>query len=147
MHHSLFLLQTHFEMDCKTASNVWNHEGGLVEGVRDHLPGVIEHLDGLVQSFINGEHDEFNEVVQEEVPGEYYVEHAPPGSKLAEMTHDVVGDEVGSQLLEKFFSEKYGQPIRLANICCGSCAISHGRLDFGKKQRLQMAAVNAPHPH
>jgi hypothetical protein len=132
-------------MDCETASKVWNHEGGFIAGVRQHLPGVIEHLDNLVTGFIHDKEDEFNQAVQEMAPGNYYVEHAPPGSDLAELTHDVVGDEAGGDLLDRHFSEKYGQPIHLANICCGSCAVMPRPLEYKEKLELQMAAINAPH--
>ena len=135
-------------MDCETASKVWNHKGGFIAGVQEHLPGVIEHLDRLVIGYVNRREDEFNRVVHEAVSGVsvyFYVEHAPDGSEVAELTHAVVGDEAGGDLLDRHFSEKYGQPIHLANICCGSCAISPGPLEHKEKLKLQMAAINAPH--
>lgn len=145
---SSFKIKHRTNMNCETASKVWNHEDGFIDGVRKHLPGVVEHLDRLVSNCINGNEDSFNESVQKEAPGNYYVEHAPRGSEIADNTHDVVGDEAGSEILDLFFSEKYGQEIHLANICCGSCAIVIGpSLNHKEKLQLQMAAINAPHLH
>ena len=131
-------------MDCKTASKVWNHQGGFIAGVREHLPGVIEELDRLVTNCLEGGQDAFNDAVQKAAPGNYYVEHEPRDSEVAERIHEVVGDEAGSEKLDRFFSEKYGKEIHLANICCESCAIVLGPpLSYQQKIDLQMAAVTS----
>lgn len=130
-------------MDCSTARLVWNHPEGFFAGLNEHLPGVMERLEGVVQAFVDGETNPFDEAVRAEVGmGGFFTAHAEDDDPVAELIHDVLGDIVARDMIERFFSERYKQPIRLANICCKGCYCDNGELDSDTVLRIQLAAVN-----
>lgn len=132
-------------MDCKTARAVWNHPNGFIPGVRQELPGVVERLEEQVRAFVEGRTNVYDTEVRRSsgVEGRYYNDHADTeDDPIAIGIHDVVGDVVGRDMLQKYFSEMFGRPIVFGNMCCANCITHDGTLTDGDLLKLQIAAVN-----
>jgi hypothetical protein len=131
-------------MDCKTAQHVWNHKGGLIDGLNCQRPGLIDHLSQLVLDFKNGQSDPFDAAVKVKVgEGPYRVTHSDGVSKMSQWVHDVLGDQVARRIVEKMLGSRHGiRELRLANICCSGCKVSQGDLGEDLDYRIQLAAVN-----
>lgn len=130
-------------MDCRTARLVWNHEGGLIAGLRQHMPGVVEHLTDQVRKFVERVPDPFDSAVKAKAgDGNYRLEHSDGESHISLAIHDVLGDAVARAKLEDYFSRMFGQRIALANICCSSHKVSSGDETPELEFAIQMAAVN-----
>lgn len=134
------------KMDCKTAKLVWNHPHGFVAGVKAHLPGVMEYLEGICKRFVENTPDAFDQEVKRKAgDGPYRVEHREE-SDLDHMIHDVLGDAAGRMVLEEHFSRMFDCDIRLANVCCKGCSPSLGPLPIEQMVKIQIAAVNTEPP-
>jgi len=131
-------------MNCTTAKAVWNHRDGFLAGLEAELPGVLGELERMVTAFVKKTVHPFNTAVHAQAgTGGYYCEHALTDTdELAEQIHDVVGDVTARNFLQNFFSQKFGQPIVLGNICCSSCVISGGPIEENLMYKIQMTAVN-----
>ncbi len=131
-------------MNCNDAKAVWNHKDGFLAGLQAHLPGVLPELERMVTAFVQKNVHPFNQAVQRLAgTGDYYCEHALTDTdELANQVHDVVGDVTARTFLQNFFSQKFGQPIVLGNICCSSCVISSDPIEEDLMLRIQMTAVN-----
>jgi len=132
-------------MDCKTARAVWNHPEGFIAGVRQELPGVVEKLEEQVRSYVNGETNAYDTTVkrQSDINKPFYTDHADTeDDPVAIGIHDVVGDEAGRIQLQRYFSQLFGQPIRLGALCCSACITHDGTLCEDDLLKLQIAAVN-----
>ena len=130
-------------MDCKTARLVWNHPEGLFAGLRAHMPGVMEFLESSVRSYVNGETNPFDQSVKEQVGGgQFFTSHSDGEDPVSQRVHDVLGDVVAKVELERYFTQRFGQPISLGNICCDGCKISDGTLSHEQLLAIQLAAVN-----
>ena len=131
-------------MDCKTARVVWNHPDGFIAGINVAMPGVIERLTGYVAEFVSGTTNAFHETVKSEsgVTGNYLTHHAEDDDQIAEWAHDVIGDAAGSIKLNQYFTDLFGTPVQLRNICCSGCDISDGQQSDEDILAIQHAAVN-----
>lgn len=131
-------------MNCTTARKVWNHKAGFIAGVREYLPGVMERLEAQVAAYVAGDTNPYNTAVKDQsVFGNFYSEHAATeDDPVAIRIHDVVGDVAGKQELERYFTERFGQPICLGNMCCGSCITHDGTLTAADLLLIQIASVN-----
>ncbi len=131
-------------MNCSTAQKVWGHQGGFFKGLEAHCPGVLEHLTSLAKKLIAGATNPFHARVTSVVGPTckpYYVEHATDDDPLAELAHDVVGDEAARGLIETHISKLLGTEVCFANLCCSGCKASLGRMCLDDSVRIQNAAV------
>ena len=135
-------------MDCQTAKLVWNHPDGPISGIREHCPGVLERLEKVVSDFVHDTHDPFNAAVRSEAgEGNYFVTHADDVDPLTGSVHDVVGDAAANLVLHQYFTQLYGRPVHVANVCCSGCKIHDGTLSPEMVLRIQQVAVNTePEP-
>jgi hypothetical protein len=131
-------------MDCKTAQHVWNHRGGLIAGLNCRMPGLMDHLAGLVKAFKENVPNGFDAAVKRRSgDGPYRVTHEDGLSELSRWTHDVIGDAAACRALERELGARFGIPdLRLANVCCGGCKVSDGDLGDELDLAIQLAAVN-----
>lgn len=130
-------------MDCATARAVWGNPDGYIPGLKATCPGVVEHLDRHVRALLDGSTNPFQDAVRNQIGGgPFYMEHADTDDDpFAHLVHDVVGDAAGRAQLERYFSDRYGVPITLGNVCCSACAVSRGPLSFELVQKIQQAAI------
>lgn len=131
-------------MDCKTARHVWNHNGGLIDGLNCKMPGLVDHLIALTRDFVDQKPDPFDAAVKCKAgDGPYRVVHSDGTSQMAIWIHDVLGDEVAKVQLQMHIGAMLGIPnLRFALICCSGCKVSKGYLGFDKNLKIQLAAVN-----
>ncbi|MBU3669019.1 MAG: hypothetical protein FGM57_03575 [Candidatus Taylorbacteria bacterium] len=105
---------------------------------------MLERLTSLAEKLIAGATNPFHARVTSVVGKTckpYYVEHAADGDPLAELVHDVVGDEAARGLIETYVSKLLGKDICFANLCCSGCKASLGRLCLNDSVKIQNAAV------
>lgn len=131
-------------MDCRTAMKVWNHSEGLIGGLNQEMPGLVEYLSNLVLAFMQRIPDPFDDAVKKIAGnGPYRVTHSDGESQLSRWVHDVLGDQVAQRVLENYLGTMHGIPnLSMANICCSGCKVSSGPLDHDVDYKIQLAAVN-----
>lgn len=130
-------------MDCKTARLVWNHQEGVIAGIKQYLPGVYEYLHEQAERFVSLVPDPYNTCIHDQAGGgDYRVEHSNGESPLAQIVHDVLGDTVACRELGDHFSLLFDREVRFGNLCCGGCITSGVDVDESHLLRIQMATVN-----
>jgi len=137
-------------MNCETARKVWNHPEGLISGLREYLPGVLEGIESRALAFASGKSCAYNDAVHEQAgDGCYYVEHAlTDDDPLAIATHEVVGDVTAAQMIGSHISELVSREVgremelQVGNLCCGGCMVFEGVIEPSHLKKIQMAAVN-----
>jgi hypothetical protein len=134
-------------MNCESAHFVWTHEGGYIGGIKERFPGLLEALQEKIGIFLMGQHEEdpYHRAVAEKakIPAsEFYVVHAEDDDVVWKNAHDILGDTAGKEVLERYFTRMYRQPVYLSVFCCKGCGISRRPiLSWEALFRIQMAAV------